>query len=118
MKTLFLIFALTALTSNLSHAQSKFELEPSQSMLMTGKGQGQDGAINPYYGQDCYAIVENSGQSEFSVRIQQKGKLIKNITISGQETKRIKLLKGHELYIDTNSQDKVYFKLDFEKIEN
>ncbi len=118
MKTLFLIFALTALTYNLSHAQSKFELEPSQSMLMTGKGKGQDGAINPFYGQDCYAIVENSGSSEFSVRIQKKGKVIKNITLSAQETKRIKLLKDQELYIDTNALDKASLKLDFEKIEN
>ena len=105
------------LTQYEMHAQNEFELDPNQSMLMTGKGAGQDGAINPYYGQDCYAIVENMGESDFSIRIQQAGKIIETIPIANQEVKKVKLLKGYELYFDTNSTAKVNAKLDFEKID-
>lgn len=87
-------------------------------MLMTGKGQGQDGAVNPYYGQTCYAIVENRGKGDFSVRIQQDGEIIETITVAGMEVKRIKLLKDHELYIDSGAEDRAKLKLEFEKIEN
>ena len=65
MKTLILIFSLTLMTKYDTFAQTEFELKPSQSMLMTGKGPGQDGTINPFDGQDCYAIVENNGKREF-----------------------------------------------------
>ncbi|MEY8848552.1 hypothetical protein AB9K26_07040 [Psychroserpens sp. XS_ASV72] len=101
-----------------SESESEFELEPSQSMLMTGKGPGQDGAINPYYGKDCFAIVKNIGKSSFSIRIQQKGKIINTITIASKEVKKIKLLKEHELYLDANSKEKINAKVDFEKIDN
>lgn len=33
-------------------SQEYFELDPSQSMLMTGKGTGQDAINNPYPDQD------------------------------------------------------------------
>jgi hypothetical protein len=105
------------LTQYETYAQNEFELEPSQSMLMTGKGTGQDGAINPYYGENCYAIVENLGKSDFSIRIQQKGKIIETIPISSREVKKVKLLKGYELYFDSNSKEKVNAKLDFEKMD-
>ena len=44
-------------------AQTEFVLEPSQSMIMTGKGPGQDATINPYFGEDCFAIIKNIGKS-------------------------------------------------------
>lgn len=118
MRNLILVFFLMFIAQYGVHAQADFELDPSQSMLMTGKGKGQDGAINPYYGQDCYAIIENMRESNFSIRIQQKGEIIGTIPVSGKEVKKIKLLKGHELYFDTNAKEKVNVKLDFEKIEN
>jgi len=63
MKILALILCLTVLSHNEVFAQTEFELEPSQSMVITGKGPGQDATINPYYGQACYAIVENTGEA-------------------------------------------------------
>lgn len=100
-----------------SNAQTEFELDPSQSMLMTGKGPGQDGAINPYYGKECIAIVKNMGESGFSVRIQKRGAITKMIPVSRNETKKIKLLADHELYIDANDDQKIKLELDFKKIE-
>ncbi len=38
MKSLFLLISLTLLSHSTTIAQNEFELEPSQSMLMTGKG--------------------------------------------------------------------------------
>ena len=113
MKKVILVFGILLLASSGSYAQTEFELDPSQSMLMTGKGKGQDGAINPYYGQDCMAIVSNMSDMEFSLRIQKKGEILKTIAIKGGEEKRIELLKDQELYIDTNDE-KVKFTLDFE----
>lgn len=102
MKSLTLIFFLIALTYFEVTAQTEFVLEPSQSMIMTGKGKGQDGTINPYLGQDCYALVKNIGERQFSARIQQDGKIIEEIPIMKSESKRIKLLKDYELYLDPN----------------
>lgn len=118
MKTVIIIFSLILLAQYNSFAQTEFELKPSQNMLMTGKGPGQDGALNPYYGQNCVAIVENIGKSDFSIRIQQKGKIIETIPISSNEVKRVKLLKGHELYLDSNPKEKLNVKLNFEKMED
>jgi hypothetical protein len=50
--------------------ENNFKLDPSTSMLMTGKGPGQDGSINPFAGQDCVAVVANLANTPFSVRIQ------------------------------------------------
>ena len=116
MKTVFLILCLTVLTHQEISAQDEFELQPSQSMLMTGKGSGQDGTINPYDGQDCYAIIENFGKNEFSIRIQTKGKIIKTIPILKGETKKVKLLKGYELYLDADSNSKTKARIGYEKM--
>ncbi len=117
MKTLIFTLCLTCLMHYHTFAQSEFVLEPSQNMLMTGKGAGQDATINPYYGQDCYAIVENMGAAEFSIRIQQKGKIIDTIAILENETIKVKLLKGQELYLDSNPEEIVKVKLDYKEIE-
>ncbi len=83
-------------------AQTEFTLDPSQSMLMTGKGLGQDGTINPYDGQDCYAIIENIGDVTFYVRIQKEGKVLQTVTVAKNETQKLLLLKDQELYLDPN----------------
>ena len=118
MKTLVLFFCLTLWTYYETFAQTEFELKPSQSMLMTGKGPGQDATINPYDGQNCYAVVENFGEMEFSIRIQQRGKIIKTIPILKGEVKKVILLKGQELYLDSNSKGKVKTRVDYEKIDD
>ena len=81
--------------------ENNFKLDPSTSMLMTGKGPGQDGSINPYAGQDCVAVVANLANAPFSVRIQQKGIVLRTIAVEKKETKRIPLDAQEELYIDT-----------------
>lgn len=86
-------------------AQTEFEIKPSQGMLMTGKGPGQDGTINPYAGEDCYAIVENLGTSELSVRIQKKGEVFTSFTLLGGNSFTFKLLKDQELYLDGNDTE-------------
>ena len=113
----FLLFTLTLLATSGVFAQTEFELDPSQSMLMYGKGPGQDGTINPYKGQDCYAIVENIGEREFSVRVQQQGKIIETIPIAKGETKKVTLLKGYELYLDPNPEGLAKARVGYEKIE-
>jgi hypothetical protein len=110
--TLFVVFFIQ---HNL-FAQAEFELNPSQSMSITGKGPGQDATKNPYDGQNCLAIVENIGKREFSIRTQQNGKIIENIPINNGETKKVKLLVGYELYLDTNSKGKAKAKVAFEKM--
>lgn len=87
-----------------SHAQSQttFTLQPSQSMIMTGKGKGQDATINPYYGQECIAVVKNIGMSSFSIRVQLDGKVIEEVPIQKGEIKKVKLLKNYRLYLDPN----------------
>jgi hypothetical protein len=116
MKTLLLVFGLTLLTQHEINAQVEFELKSSQSMLMTGKGPGQNATINPYEGQECHAIIENFGKENFSYRIQQKGKVIEILPILKGEIKKVKLLKGYELYLDSNSKAKA--RVSYEKIED
>ena len=79
MRTFILIACLICLSHFQAKAQTEFVLEPSQSMIMTGKGPGQDGTINPYFGQDCYAIIKNIGNREFYIRVQQDDKIIEEI---------------------------------------
>lgn len=108
--TLLLVFV-----SFVSHAQDVFELEPSQSMLMTGKGPGQDAVINPFSGQDCIAIVDNIGEKPFSVRLQSEGKIIEIIPLKPNTSRNIELLKGYELYLDTDFKTKARVKIEEKK---
>lgn len=115
MKKLYFACLILSLTTYSGIGQTIFELEPSQSMLMTGKGPGQDGAINPYSDTNSYGIVENIGEHDFDIRIQQAGKIIEIITIKPKEIKKVSLLKGYELYFDCEL--KSIAKLEFQKIE-
>jgi hypothetical protein len=80
-------------------------------MLMTGKGVGQDGAINPYKDGNSIAIVKNLGENEFSIRIQQNGKVLRTRTLNAKEATMIPIAKGQELYFDTELETTV--KLEF-----
>ena len=117
MKYLLLILCLSFTIPILAQAEDEFELKPSQSMLMPGKGPGQDGASNPYAGQDCFAIVENMGKTEVSIRIQKKGKILQAISVPEGKTKKVKLLKDQELYLDASDGGMVKASLDFRPIE-
>lgn len=105
---LLLLLAMTACGSN----EAIFDLDPNQSMLMTGKGPGQDGAINPYSGEKSIAVVSNLGDSVFNVRIQQDGEIIRECPMLPGVTREFPLEPGHELYLDTTqkSRSKVTFK--------
>lgn len=118
MKRLTLLISFIFLISFGAVAQTEFVLDPSQSMLMTGKGAGQDGTINPYFGQDCYAIVKNTGKREFSIRVQKDGEVIEEITILKGEKKKVKLLKGYELYLDPNPNGIAKAIVDYEEISD
>lgn len=116
MKKVCLFCAMLLLAHIHLNAQTEFELDPNQSMLMTGKGPGQDGTINPYAGEDCYAIVRNLGEVAFSIRIQQKGEILATIPVGGRETKKVKLLVGQELYLDPETDQMARASVDYEKI--
>ena len=117
MKTLIAAICLTLFTQYETMAQTEFELEPAQSMLMTGKGPGQDGTINPFDGEDCHAIVKNLGTWTLSIRIQQKGKILKTIPVQAGEVKKVELLKGQELYLDSNDEGPTKAQVYYEKIK-
>lgn len=114
MHLIILIICLTCFVKSQVIAQTEFSLEPTQSMLMTGKGIGQDATINPYDGQDCYAVIENIGENALSVRVQQEGKLVEEIVIGSEETRRVILLSGSELYLDPNSTGKTRVRISYE----
>jgi len=100
-----------------STTESVLLLGPSQSMSITGKGKGQDAAINPYLGENCLAIVKNLGDNKFEARVQRNGEIVKTIVILPKEKQEIELMKGSELYFDggiLESKAKVKFKK-FEK---
>lgn len=96
-----------------SSSENIFILKPSQSMLMAGKGPGQDGAINPYINENSIAVVKNLGQNSLQARIQEKGEIIEVITLAPSERKDIQLKKGYELYLDSELEAKV--RLDFKR---
>jgi hypothetical protein len=113
----YFVFALfLSLSFNGIYAQEKFNLKPNQSMLMFGKGPGQDATINPFEGETCYAVIQNLGETLFSVRIQQNGKVINTIEVNEGETKKIKLLVGHELYLDAETQEMAKASVNYERI--
>ena len=118
MRTLVFTIFLMAFTQLEVTAQTEFVLEPSQSMIMTGKGPGQDATINPYIDQDCNAIIKNIGNRSFSIRVQNNGKIVEEIAILKGEVKKVKLLKGYELYLDPNPEGKTKASVDYEKLDN
>jgi len=111
-----LLIALFIFSISPSIAQDVIELEPSQSMLMSGKNPVQDAAINPYSNEDCYVYISNMGDYEFSIRLQRKGKTDKSIPIKKGEKKKIVLLKDQELYVDGNDKEPAKAKITYKKM--
>jgi hypothetical protein len=117
MKKLIVLISVLFIAQYETFAQTVFELKPSQSMSITGKGVGQDAMKNPYNGQNCFVIVENIGEREFTIRTQQNGEIIELIPIKKGKIKKVKLLKQFELYLDTNSNGIAKAKVEFKKEE-
>ena len=117
MRILTIIISLFLLTAFEAKAQTEIELDASQSMIMTGKGSGQDATINPYYGEDCMAIVENIGEREISIRIQQDGEVINEIPLPKGEEVKVKILKDQELYLDPNPNGRAKARVSYEKLK-
>ena len=92
-----------------------FELSANQSMCMTGKGLGQDWAINPYYGTDSYAIVSNKGDYPISIRIMQGESMVVNKALKGKSKEKFRLKADEQLYFDTEYESKV--ALSFKKLD-
>ncbi len=80
-------------------------------MLMSGKGPGQDGAINPYYGEKCVAIVKNLGASTIEVRIQNQNGIVSITQVKPKHKQRFSLEQDDQIYFDTTASSKV--KLSF-----
>lgn len=113
-KAIFL-FPFLLLTSFYVNSQDIIELDPLQSMSITGKGPGQDAAINPFVNTKSTVIVENIGENDFSIRIQIEKEVIKEITIKPEETKEINLKKEYQVYFDSKRKTKA--KVSFTKQE-
>jgi hypothetical protein len=114
-----LLIAVILFTTYETAAQIEFELKPSQSMSITGKGPGQDAAKNPFEGEDCLVFVENIGKVTFAAITQQKGqKYLKSTSVAPGKTERIQLPKNYELYLDTTSEGTALARLSFKKQED
>jgi hypothetical protein len=115
MKKIALLALFLVANQACSSNSTVFELNPAQSMVLTGKGPGQDGAINPYSNQRSTAVVKNIGENTFNVRIQKEGKIIEDQEVASKSTKKFILEKGYELYLDSNLQAKA--KVTFQKLD-
>ena len=102
MKNLFLLFSLSLVVFACTPKSAVIVLESNQSMCITGKGQGQDGAINPYTNGNSIAKVENLGENTFSVRVQEDYEVLQTITLKAGEKQSIPLAPGKEIYFDSD----------------
>jgi len=98
-----------------SYAQKNkeiFELKPSQSMSITGKGIGQDAAINLYKDGNSIAIIKNLGENSFEIRVEYQGKVFQTRVLKGGKSTMISLRQGSVLYLDSDlkATAKVSFK--------
>lgn len=107
-----LSFFLALLLFNCKPTDNIIELNPSDNMSISGKGPGQDAAINPYSKRDSIAVISNIGENSFEIRIEANAIKIKRATIQPNETKELELLRGQQLYFDSRlkSKAKVKFK--------
>jgi len=112
MKNFSLLILTILLIQSCISSQTILTLPPSQSMSVTGLGQGQDAAYNPYGNGKSIAIIKNVSKNKFQVRIQKEGKVIKTTDVNAKEEKEFLLLEGYELYLDSEliSKGQVTFK--------
>ena len=110
MKRYITILILAVVIQSCSTSESIFELGPQQSMSITGKGEGQDAAYNPYSNTRSIAIVKSLSDNPFTIRIQSKGELIEKFEVSKKSKKEVVLEKGYELYFDSDLASKAQVK--------
>ena len=113
MRAAFLILFLLGTLHCVAQDKQIIELGDNQSMGITGKGPGQDGAVNPYAAEESYALVSNLGKNEFSVRIQSGREILRNIPIEPGNSKKIDLAKNEQIYFDSDLPTKV--QIEFKK---
>ena len=113
MKQVLYTLSLVLMIQTGMYAQQIIELGSNQSMGITGKGPGQDGAINPYTDVFSLGIVKNIGDNPFFVRIEEKGKILAEVEVPVKEKKEFFLKPGFELYFDSQKPTKV--KVTFKK---
>lgn len=91
---------------------SIFKLSPQQSMSITGKGPGQDATINPYTDGTSFALIKNLGDNKMTARVKYQGENTEKTILLPGEKKKIKLLKGAQLFLDSQdaSKARVTFK--------
>ncbi|WP_435577935.1 hypothetical protein [Gilvibacter sp.] len=77
------------------------DLDPNQSMSITGKGPGQDATINPYVYEDSIIVVSNIGKGAFSIRVQKEGEILQEFAVKPEQTQELIISKGLEIYFDT-----------------
>jgi len=117
MRNIISTILFTVLFVATGNAQSDIiKLPASQSMCITGKGSGQDGAINPYADVTSIAIIKNIGKHPFEYRVQRDGKLIETKSIPVKKTAVVSLEKGDELYFDSTEEAKA--KIGFTRRSN
>lgn len=73
-----------------------FELNPNQSMLITGKGFGQDAAVNPWLGQDSVVSIRNLAGAEFKARIE-----------TGDKTRLVTVPAESEISVDLEAESRL-----------
>ncbi|MEM7187828.1 MAG: hypothetical protein AAF466_14355 [Bacteroidota bacterium] len=96
-------------------SQTVIELGNTQSMCISGKGQGQDAAINPHINGDSIAYVENLGDNPFSIRIESKGEVVETLRVDANKKEAVKLMQGQVLYFDSKLNTSA--KVDFEALQ-
>lgn len=104
MRSIFLSFFLVLSSFGLSAQEAAgqtISLRPNESMCITGKGKGQDAAINPYIKEESIAQVSNLGLETFEIRLQKGGEILEIIPLKADEIKELKLAAGVELYFDS-----------------
>ena len=109
---------LLALASGWSHAQEFFELTPGQSMLMHGKGPGQDATVNPFEGQDCLVKLNNLGETALTVRIQFQGEVSTLQELPAGTGQLFLFPANHELYLDGTSAELAQVTVDYVPMED
>jgi uncharacterized lipoprotein YajG len=107
MKNIIIVTFSILLLQACSSTNNIIVIGPAESMSISGKGPGQDAAINPYLNSNSIATVKNLGKNNVVARIQKNGELIENITVPAHEKREVTLLNGYELYFDSDLGSKV-----------
>lgn len=104
MSKIFFCLVFSFFTISLYAQESKpqvIELRANESMCITGKGRGQDAAINPYRKVESIAQVANLGSETFEIRLQKGGEILEIIPLEKDGVKEVTLAAGVELYFDS-----------------